>query len=306
MFMRLTSSDPHQATNQKKIWDSLLPSMKQPSLDLQSQAILHWIWSLDIWPGLWPGLCSWRDADGGGFLGVCGNKIWWFHPWKKIIHVGSCNTHDIPTIVEDKCEVSNQIGITDYNGIYGIVISVYLYIIIYMCEYHPYKTTRPIFFTFCWDQNTAVVAKSVKYALLATGLRMGCSMSLLTVSIYIYIYIMFLYSICFTITYIIILCCHNIVVINIKWWYVIMITWSCHNLVMLSPWFFMICTAATAASFTVSPRHRISMCSGHTHSPQGGTASARLQHLQQMNREDFKDCRAYSTSKENTIAYNSI
>lgn len=133
MFMRLTSSDPHQATNQKKIWDSLLPSMKQPSLDLQSQAILHWIWSLDIWPGLWPGLCSWRDADGGGFLGVCGNKIWWFHPWKKIIHVGSCNTHDIPTIVEDKCEVSNQIGITDYNGIYGIVISVYLYIIIYMC-----------------------------------------------------------------------------------------------------------------------------------------------------------------------------
>ena len=59
---------------------------------------------------------------------------------------------------------------------------------------------------------------------------------------YIYIYIMFLYSICFIITYIIVLCCHNIVVINIKWWYVIMITWSCHNLVMLSPWFFMICT----------------------------------------------------------------
>ena len=53
---------------------------------------------------------------------------------------------------------------------------------------------------------------------------------------------MFLYSICFIITYIIVLCCHNIVVINIKWWYVIMITWSCHNLVMLSPWFFMICT----------------------------------------------------------------
>jgi len=38
--------------------------------------------------------------------------------------------HDIPTIVENKCEVGNQIGITDYNG---IVISVYLYIIIYMC-----------------------------------------------------------------------------------------------------------------------------------------------------------------------------
>ena len=53
-----------------------------------------------------------------------------------MIHLGSCNTHDIPTIVENKfVKSATTVGITDYNGIV-MCISVFICIYLYLSVYH--------------------------------------------------------------------------------------------------------------------------------------------------------------------------